>query len=734
MNSNNRTLNQSKLNQSKLNKTKNPQITEEQNASIIQGWQEIEEIRKENKILREEIQVETRVQKNDKTQDISKTRRDEPNLSKIEQIQEESVQLATQIELESKKNKDLNELIVISKEEMQENKLELSKADGNALPQLQTRFKQLEYQLEKTRSKQNNSQAQIGQYKELLNSARRERVIFSNVFKKLESDLKKKDEEFKKLILEKMREDKKKEQQEEEYKKIKKDAKIEIANMQEKYQQALIDIEEDMVKERNYIVESNNKMFASETDETQQLAQKDSIINESNIPQSPHRGQGTKHLTGVIDLTSKQVDQYNFMFEKLKKQSNCKTLEEFIYNFKNIHLENDELYSQCNQKLDQIVDLQKKLQSLDQEYTKVFNEQEKNFKFIENQKLAKKGDDKKKLNEQIKITTLQNQKMATDLHQCQPKLNKLAKLLKIDLSEENLFGKSSLDLIGNIEQKISLIVNMAQFYNKEKPDVERKVTHTSVTQDERDKEINECLNKRKSGVGKSSILLRFSDDEFSESYLTTIGVDFRFKTLPIDGKKVKLQIWDTAGQERFRTITNAYYKGADGIVLVYDTTDEISFQEIEKFWLNEVQSYAEKDVELMLLGNKCDLPDQKKVDTEQSQTYADSRKMEFFETSAKANEKVEEAFISVARKLMKKRDAQLEQKKQMKKARKEKQLQSKQNNNTDNSQQQYSDSQETETQDEQQNEKGSKLSLNRNDKSNNQNSKKKAQCGGYKCN
>lgn len=85
-----------------------------------------------------------------------------------------------------------------------------------------------------------------------------------------------------------------------------------------------------------------------------------------------------------------------------------------------------------------------------------------------------------------------------------------------------------------------------------------------------------------SGVGKSSVLLRFSDDQFNESYITTIGVDFRFKTLNVDGKNVKLQIWDTAGQERFRTITNAYYKGAHAyymkkknfrVVIVYDTTD-----------------------------------------------------------------------------------------------------------------------------------------------------------------
>lgn len=122
-----------------------------------------------------------------------------------------------------------------------------------------------------------------------------------------------------------------------------------------------------------------------------------------------------------------------------------------------------------------------------------------------------------------------------------------------------------------------------------------------------------------SGVGKSSILLRFSDDQFNESYLTTIGVDFRFKTLNIDGKTIKLQIWDTAGQERFRTITNAYYKGADGyilitilsIVIVYDTTCMKSFEDIDKFWFNEIESYADKDIKFLLLGNKSDIDDKK---------------------------------------------------------------------------------------------------------------------------
>jgi Ras-related protein Rab-1A len=97
-----------------------------------------------------------------------------------------------------------------------------------------------------------------------------------------------------------------------------------------------------------------------------------------------------------------------------------------------------------------------------------------------------------------------------------------------------------------------------------------------------------------SNVGKSSLMLRFSDDSFNESYLTTIGVDFRFKTLKIGENSIKLQIWDTAGQERFRTITNAYYKGADGIIMVFDRTTLSSFEDVENYWINEVEKYIYK--------------------------------------------------------------------------------------------------------------------------------------------
>jgi Ras-related protein Rab-8A len=109
-----------------------------------------------------------------------------------------------------------------------------------------------------------------------------------------------------------------------------------------------------------------------------------------------------------------------------------------------------------------------------------------------------------------------------------------------------------------------------------------------------------------SGVGKSCLLLRFSDDSFTTSFITTIGIDFKIKTIELDGKRIKLQIWDTAGQERFRTITTAYYRGAMGILLVYDITDEHSFMNINN-WMQNIEQHASDTVNKILIGNKCDM-------------------------------------------------------------------------------------------------------------------------------
>jgi Ras-related protein Rab-1A len=159
-----------------------------------------------------------------------------------------------------------------------------------------------------------------------------------------------------------------------------------------------------------------------------------------------------------------------------------------------------------------------------------------------------------------------------------------------------------------------------------------------------------------SGVGKSCLLLRFADDSFTDSYISTIGVDFRFRTVNIDMKTVKLQIWDTAGQERFRTITSAYYRGAHGIIMVYDVTNYESFEHVEE-WLNEVNRHASESTLKLLVGNKADLQEDKKVPSEDAKNFADKLGISFLETSAKNATNVEAAFLTMAKQLIQAKEA-----------------------------------------------------------------------------
>merc|ERR1712217_543523 len=160
-----------------------------------------------------------------------------------------------------------------------------------------------------------------------------------------------------------------------------------------------------------------------------------------------------------------------------------------------------------------------------------------------------------------------------------------------------------------------------------------------------------------SGAGKSSLLLRFADDAFTESYITTIGVDFRFKTIPVDKKTIKLQIWDTAGQERFRTITSAYYRGADGIVMIFDLCDRESFSHVDN-WLDEVNRYVNESTCKILIGSKCDLTAERQVSTEEAKKKADELGMAFIETSAKDATNVQDAFQIMSTELIAKRERQ----------------------------------------------------------------------------
>eukprot|EP00350_Pseudokeronopsis_sp_OXSARD2_P004800 CAMPEP_0170555318 /NCGR_PEP_ID=MMETSP0211-20121228/13223_1 /TAXON_ID=311385 /ORGANISM="Pseudokeronopsis sp., Strain OXSARD2" /LENGTH=208 /DNA_ID=CAMNT_0010865091 /DNA_START=57 /DNA_END=683 /DNA_ORIENTATION=+ len=153
-----------------------------------------------------------------------------------------------------------------------------------------------------------------------------------------------------------------------------------------------------------------------------------------------------------------------------------------------------------------------------------------------------------------------------------------------------------------------------------------------------------------SGVGKSSLLLRFADDVFTDNFMPTIGVDFKIRTIEVDRKTIKLQIWDTAGQERFKTITSSYYKGAHGIIVTYDITDRESFSAIEN-WMGEVEKHASDNISRILVGNKSDLDEQRQVTTDEGKECAEHYNVRFLETSAKDCKNVEEAFTIMTREI-----------------------------------------------------------------------------------
>lgn len=156
-----------------------------------------------------------------------------------------------------------------------------------------------------------------------------------------------------------------------------------------------------------------------------------------------------------------------------------------------------------------------------------------------------------------------------------------------------------------------------------------------------------------SGVGKSCLMLRFTDDQFNERQLATIGVDFKVKYLKTDsGRRLKLAVWDTAGQERFRTLTASYYRGAQGIVLVYDVTQPQTFANI-KPWLAEVAAHSTHESAIkMLVANKVDLEGERQVTREQGEEFALEHSMIYIETSAKTKFKVTQAFDELVYKIL----------------------------------------------------------------------------------
>ena len=150
-----------------------------------------------------------------------------------------------------------------------------------------------------------------------------------------------------------------------------------------------------------------------------------------------------------------------------------------------------------------------------------------------------------------------------------------------------------------------------------------------------------------SKVGKTSLIKRFTKDQFGGVYLTTVGMDFQDKIIEIEDKKVRLQVWDTAGQERFRNVTKSYFQSFQGFVLVYDIANKRSFEKIN-FWMDNIKNNAPENAKLILVGNKCDLANERQVSYEEGEKKASNYNIKFFESSAKDGTNVNELFFYLA--------------------------------------------------------------------------------------
>lgn len=151
-------------------------------------------------------------------------------------------------------------------------------------------------------------------------------------------------------------------------------------------------------------------------------------------------------------------------------------------------------------------------------------------------------------------------------------------------------------------------------------------------------------------VGKTCIIMRYTERTFTDSFLTTVGVDFKVKELVIDSTPIRIQIWDTAGQEQFHTITKSYFRGADGILLCFDLTSKQTLDKT-RAWMESIRESASEKVNIVLVGNKCDL-ENREVTQEQGQEMADEFGINYYEASAKTGENITEIFETLAKDVM----------------------------------------------------------------------------------
>lgn len=180
------------------------------------------------------------------------------------------------------------------------------------------------------------------------------------------------------------------------------------------------------------------------------------------------------------------------------------------------------------------------------------------------------------------------------------------------------------------------------------------VTETPVTESPPGAEYSDmnfdCMFKilliGNSGVGKTSFLLQYCEGKFNPAFVSTVGIDFKVKTVTVKDKRIKLQVWDTAGQERYKIITTQYYRHAMGFLVMYDITNETSFLDIRN-WLSQVQQHSFGNAQIIIVANKSDLEDQRAVPAQRGKDLANELGYEFFEASAKTSDSVQQTFHSL---------------------------------------------------------------------------------------
>ncbi|KAL4462903.1 hypothetical protein ABPG72_018794 [Tetrahymena utriculariae] len=486
-----------------------PQEHEQDKDSILQTWEEIEQIRKENKELRDEIKTEARM--NNLNAPVLVT--------KMEQIQELSSIYAQKIEVETQKKKDLELLKQISQDTINSNLKKMSQSNGIALPQLQAKIKQLEYKLEKTRSRHNESLAQINMLKEQVNMARRERVIFSNVFKKLESDIKIKDEEFKKYMIEKMQVDIKKKQLEEELQKIKLRAKKEVLLFKNEYQQLfnqskvqqqqtnnesleynpgqkrifetevllneqvqLNTVNNTTIINNNSIVSNNNNAnnMSATNHQTYIIPNNSTIANQSSILNNKNLNQKNQANTINLQVTQEELQKYQFMFQKIQKEVGIDDLDHLIYLFENIDKENNNLYESANSKSDEIDALKKKIKEVE-------NEIQKYSKHNDNKQKQSSVNDKKlqdiqKYEKKIANVDGMTKSVNADIQSVNTKLIKIAEKFNIPMPQgEEIEETSFIKFLQDVEARINDTINMSLYCEGKIINIDRHHETTQAT-------------------------------------------------------------------------------------------------------------------------------------------------------------------------------------------------------------------------------------------------------------